>query len=172
MAFTQHSAAALLFSLFLLATGNAEKINLPWCKPAVKGPYDNRVAKEGDTVVFEWGGEAHNAYVYPSGECLDNKDKEYLGEQSGASYTFKAEDIGTSKTFICSISNHCVVGQIVTFDVVAADQEVDYLLSTPCGEGYLGEEPAGPPVDESAGASLAVVGIAASLSVVGALFLV
>ena len=124
----------------------AEKITLPWCKPPSDTlVYEPRVAKVGDTVVFDWEGEAHNAWIYPSGECLDNIGRTYLGEQPGStSYTFLPEDIGTNKTFVCSVSNHCIKGQILVYSVVGANETVaEYDLSTPCGvDGYLGDPPA------------------------------
>lgn len=137
----------LLLSACLLIASvrrtTAESITLPWCKPVSEEmEYKSRSIKEGDTVYFDWAGEAHNAYVYPSGDCLNPKDREYLGEQPGASYTFTAEDVGQRKTFVCSISNHCVAGQILSFDVVGADdQDIEYDLSAPCPrtEGYLGD---------------------------------
>eukprot|EP00531_Pseudo-nitzschia_arenysensis_P016394 CAMPEP_0116149976 /NCGR_PEP_ID=MMETSP0329-20121206/19273_1 /TAXON_ID=697910 /ORGANISM="Pseudo-nitzschia arenysensis, Strain B593" /LENGTH=156 /DNA_ID=CAMNT_0003646403 /DNA_START=300 /DNA_END=770 /DNA_ORIENTATION=+ len=123
----------------------AEKITLPWCKPLSETlVYEPRVAKVGDTVVFDWEGEAHNAWIYPSGECLDNIGREYLGEQPGSTlYTFLPEDVGTKQTFVCSVSNHCIKGQILVYSVVGANDKVaEYDLSTPCGgEGYLGDPP-------------------------------
>ncbi len=97
----------------------------------------------GDTVVFDWEGEAHNAWIYPSAECFDFKEREYLGEQPGASYTFVEKDVGTNKTFACSLSNHCIKGQLLTFVVVGKDEITleDYKLSTPCGDGFLGDSP-------------------------------
>merc|ERR1711957_1065599 len=53
---------------------------------------------------------------------------------SGASYTFTASDVGLSKTFVCSISDHCAQGQLVVFDVLSSDAEMEYLLSSPCGD--------------------------------------
>ncbi len=134
---------AILFCALSLTM--AEKITLPWCKPLSETlEYEPRVAKVGDTVVFDWEGEAHNAWIYPSGECIDNIGREYLGEQPGASYTFLPKDIGTNKTFVCSISDHCKKGQILVYSVAGANDTVaEYDLSTPCrsGEGYLGDPP-------------------------------
>jgi len=150
-----------LASSFLFFSAAAEKINLPWCKPDPAEPYPPMIAMEGDTVVFDWLGEAHNVVIYPSGDCMDWSDKEFVSEAPGSSYTFGPEDVGTSKTFVCTISNHCMQGQIVTFDVVAAGTEdIAYLTTTPCGEGFLGEPPTEPPVEpepeepESAGDSV------------------
>ncbi len=134
----------LVVALWTLAVVvEAEQITLPWCKPPPATVYEPRVAKVGDTVVFEWAGEAHNAWIYPSENCFGfegREQQEYLGEQPGVAYTFTSGDVGTNKTFACSLSNHCIEGQILTFSVTNKTV-VDYDLSTPCGEGFLGDPP-------------------------------
>jgi len=149
--------SAILTALAAIASSSmasAETINLPWCKPPTPGDYATRTAKEGDTVIFSWAGEAHNVVIYPSGDCLNPKDKTFISEMSGASYTFTADDVGTNTTLVCSISDHCMVGQKVTFEVVPADTaDVEYDTSTPgCGDGFLGE-PTEPPAPEPSGAA-------------------
>ena len=166
MALFTEKLLAFLVAFLLLVSITGEKINLPWCKPEESETgYEPRVAKEGDILIFEWGGEAHDVWIYPSGECLDFQGREYLGEKGGASYTFTAEDVGTTKTFMCSISNHCSLGQLVAIDVVAADaSDVEYTLSTPCGvDAYLGEPPIETPASGS-GAGILVLSIALGLS--------
>jgi plastocyanin len=143
--FRRLSAGIASFCFLVVVVAAAEAtdtvtITLPWCKPSTPGSYERRQAREGDTVEFDWLAEYHNAVIYPSGDCLDSSDREFLGEQPGASYTFTAEDVGTSKTFVCSVSNHCAQGQLVVFDVLpSTTEDIDYLLSTPCGgeEGVL-----------------------------------
>lgn len=154
----------------------AETITLPWCIPAPDaGSYERRWAKEGDTIVFDWRGEAHDVWIYPSGECFDKQDREYLGEQRGASYTFSSQDVGTNKTFVCTISSHCAMGQRVVFDVVGADDKegMEYILSTPCGkDGFLGDPPTEAPVgaDSSATGAIATTAMAAILGLGTVLF--
>lgn len=159
-------AAAFVLLLALVLGGtmtetavSAEKITLPWCKPAVPGNYTTRSMKEGDTVVFEWFGEYHTVLYYPSSDCFDTADKVFLGESGPVSYTFTAEDVGTSKAFVCDVSNHCQVGQYVIFDVVGADEEIEYALDTPCGDGYIGEKVvAAASSDDESGGEPGVVG--------------
>ena len=145
-----------------------ETVTLPWCKPDVPANYTTRSIKAGDTVVFEWFGEYHNAWYYPTGDCMDRADRKFLGEQSPASYEFGEEDVGTTMTFVCDVSNHCQVGQYVTFDVVGADEEIEYVLETPCGsDGRLASAEA-----ESGGvrnAAAATAGATAAAWIVGGL---
>jgi len=133
---------AVYFSRFLLLAAtfavtfaqDTFTIVLPWCKPS-GGSYERRQAREGDTVEFDWWESTfHNAEIYPSGDCFDSGGQEFLSESSGASYTFTASDVGLSKTFVCSISDHCAQGQLVVFDVLSSDAEMEYLLSSPCGD--------------------------------------
>jgi len=86
--------------------------------------YDDRTAKVGDTVIFEWS-YGHNVYVHPSGNCTW-EDRSLVGLESPASYTFT--NIG-QVVFACDIGseaqNHCTYGQIVTFKVASADSTND-----------------------------------------------
>ena len=127
-----------LFLLILrlsLSTVDAETIEFPWCIPTIGSSYVKQQAKEGDTIVFRWAGEYHNAFLYPSGDCNDSEGGEYLGEQPGASYTFSPEEAGTDVTFVCSVGSHCALGQIVTFAVAAGSSDsANYETSTPCGD--------------------------------------
>mmetsp|Transcript_23292 Transcript_23292/g.26969 ORF Transcript_23292/g.26969 Transcript_23292/m.26969 type:complete len:255 (+) Transcript_23292:164-928(+) len=166
-------------------------ITLPWCKPAAAATatagddaatttttttnyYEPRQARVGDEIVFQWSdtGNYHNVLLlYPNGggdNCTDTTaEKVFISEQSGASYIFQPADIGKNLTFVCSVSDHCRMGQHVTFfgilpefttattttitAAVAANNDtttgddtnnnnatIDYLLSTPCGfDGFL-----------------------------------
>merc|ERR1740130_78244 len=171
-----------LASAFLVLAANAESstLSLPWC---VRGaPYAARQARAGDTVTFDWTQGVHDANYYPSGACSDAADAVLLGIVGGASYTFTDEDVGTDKTFVCSVGNHCDQGQILTFTVLEAAAEFDYDLSTPCNEDAvvtLGNAPVDPaPVEksdtdaleESSGYMVAgrLATVATVLSVVGA----
>jgi hypothetical protein len=115
-------------------------INFPWCIPDPETPYELQSGiKEGDTVFFVWSGVYHNVYLYPSGNCADRTDREYLGESaSETSYTFKSEDIGKNLTFVCDVGSHCASGQIVTFaNVAPANRTENVKYSTtnnPCGD--------------------------------------
>jgi plastocyanin len=115
-------------------------INFPWCIPDPETPYELQSGiKEGDTVFFVWSGVYHNVYLYPSGNCADRTDREYLGEfASETSYTFNSEDIGKNLTFVCDVSSHCASGQIVTFaNVAPANRTENVKFSTtnnPCGD--------------------------------------
>lgn len=103
-------------------------------------------------MIFSWTTEAHNVYIHPNGECFDNKDRMFISESAGASYTFKPEDVGTNMTFVCSVSNHCGQGQLVTFEVMDGGADIEYDLSTPCGEeGSLGMPETEPPAPASDG---------------------
>mmetsp|Transcript_2736 Transcript_2736/g.6886 ORF Transcript_2736/g.6886 Transcript_2736/m.6886 type:complete len:193 (+) Transcript_2736:201-779(+) len=104
-----------LISISLLAkTIVAEVISVEWFVPESGKPYPNGAAQVNDTVKFRW--EAfHNVYIHPTGDC--SKDGAILvGDQSGAEYTFTADDIGTV-TFACDVGQHCKYGQIITYDV-------------------------------------------------------
>eukprot|EP00532_Pseudo-nitzschia_australis_P016559 CAMPEP_0168251038 /NCGR_PEP_ID=MMETSP0141_2-20121125/2856_1 /TAXON_ID=44445 /ORGANISM="Pseudo-nitzschia australis, Strain 10249 10 AB" /LENGTH=153 /DNA_ID=CAMNT_0008187141 /DNA_START=41 /DNA_END=502 /DNA_ORIENTATION=+ len=111
------------------------EIEFPWCIPETS--YAPQAAKEGDTVTFSWDGAYHNVYIYPSGICTDKTDRTYLGESTGASYTFTKKDVGKDVTFVCDVGGHCASGQIVTFsNVVSKDsnETVPYSTNTPCGD--------------------------------------
>jgi hypothetical protein len=124
----------------LAAAPEEVEINFPWCIPDPETPYELQSGiQEGDTVFFTWSGVYHNVYLYPSGNCTDRTDREYLGESSSdTSYTFKNEDVGKNLTFVCDVSSHCASGQIVTFNNVArANRTENVVYSTnknPCGD--------------------------------------
>mmetsp|Transcript_1899 Transcript_1899/g.3404 ORF Transcript_1899/g.3404 Transcript_1899/m.3404 type:complete len:222 (+) Transcript_1899:81-746(+) len=92
----------------------AEIISIEWTDPESGKPYPNGAAQVGDTVQFKWE-EFHNVNIHPTGDC--SKDGAILiGDQSGAKYTFTADDVGTV-TFACDVGKHCSFGQIITYDV-------------------------------------------------------
>ena len=129
---------------FVLAAPELQKevvgINFPWCIPDPETPYELQSGiKEGDTVFFTWSDVYHNVYLYPSGNCADRTDREYLGESaSETSYTFKSEDIGKNLTFVCDVSSHCASGQLVTFANVAPANRTENVMysmtNNPCGD--------------------------------------
>jgi len=139
-----------LASVFLAIAANAESstLSIPWCVNwSAPAPYTARQARAGDTVTFDWTQGVHNALFYPSGDCSDAADAVLLGTDGGSSYMFTDEDVGTDKTFVCSIGNHCDQGQILTFTVLEAAAKFDYDLSTPCNEDAvvtLGNAPVDP----------------------------
>ena len=126
----------VVFLVHMIGITTGEGIDFPWCIPQT--PYDSQMAKVGDTIAFTWDGVYHNVYMYPSGTCTDKTDREYLGEASGASYTFTSDDIGTNKTFVCDVGGHCASGQIVTFANIASSdaEDVTYSTSNPCGDDH------------------------------------
>ena len=131
--------AAQLLSTTTQAETATATLSLPWCvnwpSPA---PYAPRQARAGDTVTFTWsGGSAHNAMIYPSGKCFDTQNTVVVGAQSGASYTFRTEDVGTTKTFACSVGKHCANGQIVDFFILEAGADIDFVTATPCREEVI-----------------------------------
>lgn len=77
-------------------------------------PYDDVAVNVGDRVVFNWSA-GHNVYVHPTHTC-DTANRELVGLEGGASYTFTEDDAAAGKvTFACDEPFHCVGGQIVTF---------------------------------------------------------
>lgn len=92
----------------------AEVMSVEWTDPESGKPYPNGAVQVGDTVKFIWE-EFHNVNIHPTGDC--SKDGAILiGDQSGAKYTFTADDVGTV-TFACDVGKHCSFGQIITYDV-------------------------------------------------------
>ncbi|VEU35388.1 unnamed protein product [Pseudo-nitzschia multistriata] len=158
---------AVATSATTLETGE-NLISFPWCIPPT--PYPPQVAREGDTVYFNWDGEYHNVYLYPSGTCTNKTGRVYLGEISGqAKYTFTDADVGKNLTFVCDVSSHCSQGQIVVFEGAEAfglpattDPEASatpfpYSTTTPCGDVYFnGLGPGDDGADPDASAAAAV----------------
>lgn len=137
--------AVTLCSLFLLVrAGGEQTIDFPWCVPPDDAEFETHYAKVGDTVAFEWKESAvyHDVNVVPTNEGCSATSVELVGSATGASYTFAEKDMG-NVTFACSVGDHCVQGQIVTFEVVsAADENVDYAdaASNPCVGHFDGDD--------------------------------
>ena len=96
-------------------------------------PFPDEKAEVNDTIIFSWSeGFEHNVYMSLDGTCDgavtadDNDDggnrtvaSTLIGDVSPVSYTIGEEHAGKNITFICTIEDHCVNGQIITFHIDA-----------------------------------------------------
>ena len=98
-------------------------------------PFDDMSASVGDTIVFSWSeGFTHNVYISLDGTCdgaievsaTDGGNmtdgnmtmmSTLIGDVSPVSYTIGADYAGETITFICTVEDHCVNGQIVNVNV-------------------------------------------------------
>jgi len=65
----------------------------------------------GQTIRFNWNGP-HNVYLHPTGTC-DEEGAIKVGEETGASYTFTSDDIGSTLFFSCDVGQHCELDQFL-----------------------------------------------------------
>jgi len=86
-----------------------------------KGPLPPETARVGDTIIFEWNG-VHNVNIHPFRSC-SILFRKWLGDQSGASYTFTKEDENKDILFSCDIGNHCAKGMRMTVTVLPCDDD-------------------------------------------------
>lgn len=129
------SVSFIFIIINVLGLASGENIDLPWCIPPTmptSSSYSTHYAKVGDIVSFDWKYSYHDVFIHPEGEC-ELKDAQLVGT-SGAdtSYTFTSDDVGNI-TFACDVSDHCQLGMLVMFEVVADGTDVDYSANTnPC----------------------------------------
>jgi plastocyanin len=98
---------------------DVEPKNIPidWFIPTDGQPYDPVQAKVGDTITFSMGA-GHNVHVHPSGSC-DQTGRVFVGEDAPTTYTFLAEDEGTTMFFACDVGTHCDLGMQIQVTVSA-----------------------------------------------------
>lgn len=106
-----------------------QEIELEWKIP--ESGYRDGVVFPGDTVTFSYM-SPHDVYYYPSGECSDANGAVEIGASGGqdsviVTYEFTEEDVGMTKTFVCTFGIHCESGQKISFKVNPTP-EADYRI--------------------------------------------
>lgn len=79
--------------------------------------YGDVEALVGDSVTFTYD-EFSDVWIHPSGDCTQDESI-FVGQIGPATvtYRFTQEDAGKSLTFTSSVSDNCLRGQIITFNV-------------------------------------------------------
>jgi plastocyanin len=128
----------LVLGLLLAASSmvQAERFEITWAIPTPGTFYEDRTARVGDTIVFNWSTASHNVYIQPSGNCEDQSDEILVGQEGGTEYVIPSDFSGKTLFFMCNVGSHCERGMTVKVKV----------------EGSLAEAPAPSPTGSSSSA--------------------
>jgi plastocyanin len=123
--------------LALSSMVQAERFEIEWAIPTSGTFYEDRTARVGDTIVFNWDPASHNVYIQPSGNCEDHTDEIFVTQQGGTEYVIPSDFSGKTLFFMCNVGSHCERGMSVKVKV----------------EGSLAEGPAPSPAGSPSSAS-------------------
>lgn len=97
-------------------TADPEELMVSWEIP-LGDQLDTRNASMGDSITFLWIGVS-NVYIHPSGDCSE-EGAIFVGNVSGTTYTFTADDRSKNITFVSNVGAHCEKGQLLVVEVAA-----------------------------------------------------
>jgi hypothetical protein len=150
--------ATLLSLLALSGFAGAADTSLTWSVQS----YSETQATVGDSVTFTYSSN-HNVYIHPTGDCSED-GRIMVGDNNASpvTYTFTADEVGTTVVFACDTGSHCESGQIISYAVVDTGTTPDTGTNTP--DTATTAAPTTAPNSAAAKATLSVATVAAAFA--------